>query len=303
MIMNKWKAHLIIVAVAAILLSAIVSFLIKPKFRSFAYLYPINLPTLSEESKTEQMLQIIQSMDIKKKLYKALNLGKHYELDSTSKYYFSYLNDEFENNVSFTKTEFEGVGVEVYDTDPYTACNIIDSIIKFYNDKVEALHKKKNYEMVFIKGKELKRKRTEIDSLERLQRDLRIKYGVIDFDAQAKELTRGYMNMLMVGKKGGETGREVDTLMRNLKEKGGDLLSLRSVIWAAYDQLRVIKDEYDKNFTEVQKKITYSLIVSTPYPADKKSYPIRWLIVVGSTLGALIIAFIAIAFIENRKKN
>jgi len=39
--------------------------------------------------------------------------------------------------------------------------------------------------------------------------------------------------------------------------------------------------------------------VSTAFPAEKKSYPVRWVIVVVSTFATLLAAIIAILLLEN----
>lgn len=49
--------------------------------------------------------------------------------------------------------------------------------------------------------------------------------------------------------------------------------------------------------------MTYSNIVTYPYVADKKSYPIRWLIVVIVSLAAFVFAMLVILVIEKRKQT
>lgn len=301
-LIEKWKKHVIIIVASAIVVGGFISspIVIAPRFKSSATLYPVNLPELSKESKTEQMMQIIQSMDINRHIIQSLNLGKHYKIDSTSEY-FSNVYLEFDANVTITKTEYEGVEIVVQDKDPKFASSMIDSLIKFYNTKVESMHKAKNLEMVLIRGGELKRKKVEIDSLENVMKGMRTKYGIIDYGAQAKELTRGYVNLLAGGKTA--NSKQVDTLINNLKTKGGEALLLNSLIILAQKQYEFIKDDYEKNISELNKKITFAHVVSTPFPADKKSYPIRWLIVLGFAISSLVLSFTGIAIIESRKKT
>ncbi|MCX6290290.1 MAG: hypothetical protein NT126_00830 [Bacteroidetes bacterium] len=63
----RWKWHLLTVAFISLAASVIFSgpSFIKPKFKSFAILYPSNLVTYSTESSTEQMLQLLQSSDVR----------------------------------------------------------------------------------------------------------------------------------------------------------------------------------------------------------------------------------------------
>lgn len=303
-LLNKWKKHVIITVAASVVIGGFVSspIVIAPMFKSATVLYPINLPTLSTESKTEQMLQIIQSIDIRKKMIKTFDLCRHYKINPSNRYWFSLVNDEFDGNVSFSKTEFEGVEIVVKDIDPVIASNMIDSLIKFYNEKVEVLHKQKNYEMVQIKGSEMVKKKKEIDSLESKQKEFKLKYGFIDIGSQTKELTRGYLNLVAGGKKGTEAAKEISAQLENFKDKADEYNQTSALLYAAQIQFNAIKDEYEKNLTEVQKKITYCIVVEHPFPADKKSSPIRSLIVLGFVIFSLITSIIGIAFIESRKK-
>ena len=62
----KWKWHILIITVVAALCGAIFSSsrFITPLYKSEAILYPANVFPYSEESETEQMLQIINSQSI-----------------------------------------------------------------------------------------------------------------------------------------------------------------------------------------------------------------------------------------------
>jgi capsular polysaccharide biosynthesis protein len=58
-LVKKWKKHLIVVGAVSLLGSVIFSspLFIKPKYKSFALVYPSNLIAYSTESATEQMHQ------------------------------------------------------------------------------------------------------------------------------------------------------------------------------------------------------------------------------------------------------
>ena len=75
-IIRKRFFHFIIIGILAVALSALFSSptFMKPKFRSSARIYPINLAVMSMESETEQMLEIINSNDIKLRMFDAFNL-------------------------------------------------------------------------------------------------------------------------------------------------------------------------------------------------------------------------------------
>ena len=94
----------------------------------------------------------------------------------------------------------------------------------------------------------------------------------------------------------------MQNLVKNLKEKGGEYLITDSLLWAAMKNLNKLQVYYEENVRDTQKVLTYAHVVSTPYPADKKSYPVRWVIVLMTAISSLILAVIAIIFIDSRIK-
>ena len=85
----KWKIHFIIIVLLSIICAVIFSgsIFITPLFKSNAVVYPANIASYSDESETEQMLQIFQSRDIKDSVIKKFDLAKHYKIDSNYKYF------------------------------------------------------------------------------------------------------------------------------------------------------------------------------------------------------------------------
>jgi hypothetical protein len=61
-----------------------------------------------------------------------------------------------------------------------------------------------------------------------------------------------------------------------------------------------VKLEYEMALRFYNADMTYTNIITSPYPADKKSFPIRWLIVVMVVLASFTFAMIALLFIEKQ---
>ena len=62
-----------------------------------------------------------------------------------------------------------------------------------------------------------------------------------------------------------------------------------------------IKAEYDQAVSDLTKELTYANIVTSPYVADSKAYPIRWLIVLVTTISSLLLTLIVISVIERKR--
>jgi uncharacterized protein involved in exopolysaccharide biosynthesis len=78
------------------------------------------------------------------------------------------------------------------------------------------------------------------------------------------------------------------------------LLNLAQTEALAYSEFKL---KYDQALLDYNREYTYTNVVSRPFPADKKSSPVTWLIVVLSTITALMAAIFVVAVIENRKQS
>jgi len=293
-LINKWKVHLIIITIVAIAIGAFISspIVITPKFKSLAIIYPVNTYTYSKESTTEQMLQVLNSNDIKEKMLAAFDLLKHYKIDPKEPQYYTYFLDEYNSNVNINKTEYESVEITVLDKNSKIACQMVDSIVKFYDDKIASLHKRKQKEVIEISRVEFEKKKHELDSLESLVKNYRQNYGIMNYNSQVLEATKGEFA-------GNNQAKE---LFKNLQEYGVDYQRLDPMLYNVRKEVIDDKHMLEVAYREYNKHISYSQIISTPYPADKKSYPIRWIVVAITVITSLIFSIIVIAVIESKQK-
>jgi len=299
----KRKFHFVIIGLIAMILSAIFSGpeFITPKFKSTARIYPSNIWTMSNESETEQMLEILNSNDIKFKMFDAFDLDKVYKVNKEDPNYLTYMFDFYNTNVSVSKTEFETAEIKVMDHDPVRASNMCDSIIHFYNKKVRAMHKLKDKEMVDISAKSLRQKQEELDIIEQRLDSLREATGIISFGRQVPELTRGYMNALASGRGNASDTRKIENLYEKFSESGTQAVILENKYNRTVHVIDSLQEIYERYLIEYEKDITYSHVVEYPFPADKKSYPVRWLIVMMSTVSAVFIGLLTFLVLDFKK--
>jgi len=299
----KWKWHLVIIVIIAIVLSAIFSgpLFITPKFKSYAILYPANVFPYSDESETEQMLQLIHGRDIQDSLIRIFNLAEHYKIDSTYEYFYSTIQWEFSKNVSIRKTEFESIRIEVLDKDPYVARNMINDMIRLYNQKVRALHKNKFYEVMINYKQLVNEKRFALDSIQKRIYKLATEYGLLDYKSQSEQVTKGFLRTV-----DGANASQINTsgvleLKENIEKKGAELLVLTELARSESDGYSEFKLDYDNALLSYNREYTHCSVITKPYVADKKSYPVRWIIVLLSAFAAFVFALIVIAIIENTR--
>jgi hypothetical protein len=296
-----WKVHLVAIVVIATVLGAFFSssIFITPLFKSFAVLYPSNISAYADESLSEQMMQVLQSKEIQDSLIDKFDLWRHYDIDKSYEYHVSTMVWEYSKNVKISKTPYDAVTIEVWDKDPKIACDMVNEMMHQYNLKLRGLHKEKFAEVVNNYRTVTNYKRQELDSLQQKAKDLGTQYGLLDYPNQTREVMRAYLS----GGGSGSRGTEVNRLKKNLEEKGGEREMVSNLMIAITKDYSAFKLDYDRAVLDMNRNYTYVNVLNKPFPADKKGYPVRWVIVLFSALASLFIAIIVIGLIENRRKR
>lgn len=301
----KRKIHFVIIGVIAIFFGAVFSgpAFIKPKFKSTARVYPTNLGEMSEESKTEQMLEIINSNIVKFKMFNAFESKDIFKISKDDPHYLTYVFDIYNENIKTSKTQNETVEIKVMAYDPQIASDMCDSIIHFYNQTVGDMYRAKNLELVGISEKQLKKKYAEADSLIQRLTQIRTETGIVDVENQVAEVTRGYVRALVDGGGNSSDINRIKEIFGNLLKVGAEARSLEVSFENVLEEIIEIKAIYELNLNEYEKNITYSHIVEYPFAADDKSYPVRWLIVVFSAFSAVFVALLVFLVLDYRKEE
>jgi len=304
-ILIKWWKHILVIAIVSLVLGILFSspIFITPKYKSSAVVYPANISPYSDESETEQMLQLLQSKDIKDSVILKFNLAKHYKVDSSFKYFYSTIYYEYGQSVSISKTPFESVEITVLDRDPVLANDMVNAIIDFYNKKVRRMHNDKYLEVIKMYDAIIAKKQAHIDSLKMRLQFLSTEYGLIEYEAQAEEITRGYLRTVTGASSNTINSREVMRLKENIEQYGGELIEIVEAIRNEAINFSLLKVDYETALRFYTDELTYANVVTPPYPADKKSYPVRWLIVTFTMLATIFLAIIIILIIERYRHS
>ncbi|NLB86174.1 MAG: hypothetical protein GX793_03835 [Bacteroidales bacterium] len=293
----KWKWYLlsfmVIIAISSIIFSS--PWFIKPKYKSNAIIYPANITPVSDESESEQMLEILKSDDIKFLIIDAFDLYKHYKVKKGLTNSIWKILKYYDANINIQKTPNEAIVISASDIDPQIASNIVDSIIRFYDKLVLDLNILKSTEIVDIYEKEMNIKLKEVDSLGEVLKTFSTTYDLLDMNAQVKK----YTEAITMGRSLDESRKVLD----NWKEYGAEYRKVDSLYYYALLDYRSNKSVYENALRDANKFQTYSHVISKPFPADRKSYPIRWVIILLSTIGAFFAGVVTISLIEGFKKS
>lgn len=299
-VIYKWKWHIITITLVAAILGAVFSGskFITPLFKSSAILYPSNITAYSDETCTEQMIQIMQSQDIMDSVVDKFNLIEHYNINKSYIYWKTALIGEYRNKVSISRTPYDAVTIVVKDNDPELACNMVNEIIRLYDNKIKTLHKTKSREVLNMFENILAKKVKEIDSIRTRMQEIGENYGVVDY-SQVREYTRGELGVVTSSSK--VKSDKVDELKKNFELYGPEIAVLSRQLDGENNSYIAIKKDYEQELRFYNADFTYSNIISSPFVADKKCYPIRWVVVALSGLAACIMSILVVYVIENKK--
>ncbi len=308
-----YKKQLIATTVIGSIIAIIVSLLITPLYRSSVVIYPA--PSLSisqeliatkdaakkesmygEDKETEQILQVLNSDELRTKIIKKYNLWKHYDIDSA---HVKYPNDKmmkkYQKRISYKRTEYMAVEISVLDANPDTAAMIANDIATLIDTVMNQMEHKRAKEALQIVEYEYKAKEEQInmfkDSLRRI-----MEKGIYDYESQSEVVNEAYAQAVASGNtKGAERIKEqLDTLAKY----GAAYVSLRDFLEFESEQLSALNQKYKEAKVDAEQILTHYFVVNKAIKADKKAKPKRAVIVGVSTLATFILTFIVLIFIE-----
>jgi hypothetical protein len=301
-VLQRRRLHLLAAVVMAAILSMVFSGerFITPKYKSTAYVYPVNIIPYSMETPTEQLLQLFSSSDVREMMVQRFRLPDYYEVDTTSSSGKSRLFLLYDEHVTVRRTEYESVRIDILDKDPVMASEMVAELIHFVDLKARAVQREKTAEVVRIYADQLRQKKMQLDSISELLSEVRIRYGLLDYKVQTKEVTKSYLKLASDNAPVSQY-RGVDSMYRHLQYRGGDLIALSSQEKSLLEDYNTIKTNYDQAVSDMTKELTYTNVMANPFPADSKSYPVRWVIVLVSMLATFLLSFICFTIIDRKK--
>ena len=298
----KNKNPLITVGIVALVASSIVSLLMDEKFESTVTLYPAKTSSVTfnevitedqsvskfgENEEAEQMLQILESSSIRSKIIDKFNLLKHYEIDLESKYINTDLTKTYLENINFKRNNNGAVLITVLDKSPDTAALIANEIASLFDNTKNAMIHERALTDFKIKKEKLDKITAQMQTLRDTMSKLS-SLGVVTNDAY-RALTEGYVNS-----KDSEIKKSFKTKMKMTEKYGSLLKSFQIKVEFLSERLATMETSYEQAESDATSYMSHKFIVEKAYPAEKKAYPIRWLIVVLSTFSSILLAIVGI---------
>lgn len=273
---------------------------IRPKYKSTMAVFPLNIVPVSIESETEQVQQFFLASSIKDSVIAKFNLYEHWDIEEEGEKAEYWMDLEYQTNVSISRSQYESIIVKVMDYDPDTAKLMVDEILKQYNFLVQRFWRTKGEEYMEAATRALKKRTSYIDSLQTRLEVISKEYGVIEYEMQTKEVTKSYYEMLRGGANSAKM-EEVSILLDNLKNYGPEFLKISTLLKEYMFFYSQWVDKRDNFYFETQADLRFYNLVEEPKVAVKKSYPVRWVIVVSSVMATLFLALILLAQFDRPK--
>jgi uncharacterized protein involved in exopolysaccharide biosynthesis len=310
-----YKKRIQIIAITGIgaLISIIVSLLITPEYKSQVIMYPTssasvskslltndargNLMAFGEEEETEQLLQILESELIVNRIVDKYDLMKHYGIDSTSKFKNTALYQKYNGNISFSKTPFQSIKIEVTDIDPVFAANIANDIADLADTAMNVIKKKRAWDALLIVEYEYKKLEKQINEMSDSLSELN-KMGVLSYSSQVEAYTTGMADGIARGTISQAGIANLESKLKALEKYGHTYNELTNYIELEQKRLSELKAKWVEAGVEYGQKMSYKFVVNKARPSEKKAYPVRWLIVSLSTIATFIFAIAFVAFID-----
>jgi uncharacterized protein involved in exopolysaccharide biosynthesis len=306
----KWRKPLLIVTLLAAITSAGLSFLIQETYMSTAIIFPAksNTVTLSEnqtqnesplqigtEEEAEQLIQILNSAEIRDSIVQWFDLMKHYGIDESSPIKNYLLAQQYVQNITFDKTPYGSITIEVLDHEPKVAADIANSIVMLVDTVKNRMLRERAQEALILIEIKLQKVIDDVNMLSDTINALG-RMGVVPPSALGP-LTEG-----LATAKDAATREELRRKVLINETYGplfSDLLDQREL---KRTRLAELEKRHEQALLDANLKMSQKLELERAAPSERKTYPIRWLIVLIATLGSFIAAVLIIITSEKIKE-
>jgi len=187
------------------------------------------------------------------------------------------------------------VKISVLDKDPQMAADIANEIAALLDSVKNDMQKERAMQGFKIVEAEYLSQQEQVRAMEDSLTELR-KFGVHDYESQAEMMNQ---QLAMEIAKGNTRGiNALEDKLKILATYGGPYVSIRDALEHEKKQLSYIKARFEEAKIDAYEEIPQKFIVENAYKAERKAYPITWIIVILSTIGALLAGMLVIFVVE-----
>ncbi len=315
-----WNKKWILIGFSALafVASIIISSTITPRFKSGVVLFPASSISLSknlvetssistdnrdilsfgEDEESERMLQILHSNQIKDHIVKRFDLMTHYNIDPTSPFPYTRLDNKYKGNIKFRRTEFMSIEIGVLDADPQMAADIANEIAAYVDSVIHNMQQERAMEAFRIVEREYIGSQREIDLISDSLQKIR-QLGVLDYESQSTSLNSAYANALERGNEAAASS--ILKRMNTLSKYGGIYIELSGKLDAEIERLAQLKIKYVSSKINRDQTLPQIFIVDKAVKSERKAVPKRSIIAIVSALSTFALTLLLLLVIDQIK--
>ena len=291
-------------------------YFITPLYKSTTVVYPTSSNSISkvlisttyqsekdimnfgEDEQTEQMLQVMNSNRVRDKVISRFNLMEHYNIKPDGKYPYTKLNKLYDSRIKFRRTEYNAVKVIVLDSDAEVSARIANEIVEIFDSTMNEMQKEVAIEAYRIVEQEYNALCAEMKQLEDSLNTLR-KLGVFDYESQVEMLSR--QMAVELGKGNTQGIKNIQEQLDVLAEYGGASYAINERLDNDRLQLSLVKSKYEEAKVDATEFIPHKFVVTSAFKAERKSYPVRWIIVVVTLLSTFLLLLFCVVIYDRSR--
>ncbi|HEX5624542.1 MAG TPA: hypothetical protein VFX48_00880, partial [Saprospiraceae bacterium] len=188
----------------------------------------------------------------------------------------------YQGNVKIKRTKFNSIQIKVRDKDPVMASNIANSIAEYLDTiKYEIVQARANELVTNLEFQRDKQQRL-IDTLKK-DMDLMASKGIMS------QFQRGYLLEAYAQAVGAER-KELKALVDANILLGEEFDKLERIYDREIENIMLINKYLVQTRADADIQFSQKFIVDPAEPAERKAYPVRWLVVLVSLISAMMIA-------------
>lgn len=238
-----------------------------------------NISDFGETGEAEQALEILNSTSLMERVVDKFDLYKHYEIKRDLPGARTFVFKTFQGNVNIKRTKFNSIQITVKDKNAMMAADIANSIAN-YLDTLK-------YEIVRTRADELignlefqKEKQQKVIDKLKMEMDSLTGKGIMS------QFQRGYLLEAFAQATGDERKRLQKLVDDNIQ--WGEKFDVVEKLYNYEIETGLIINKYlVQTRADAEVQFSQKFIVDKAEPADRKAYPVRWLIVVVSLVSVM----------------
>ena len=286
------------------------SYLITPLYLSTAIIFPAASSSVSfseqrntkassmdfgEEEQAEQLVQILQSAQIKDLIVEKFDLMKHYNISESDGYKYDKLNKAYEGHFSFERTRFGSIKIDVLDRDPKLAARMANEIVSLIDTVKNNIIRKRTLPAFEITKRKKEQLENEINALLN-EMDSLSKLGVVSLDVRSRLFQALVDSKNPQEKKLLQKKIEINSLLGStfdgLERKRNEKIT----------KLEDFKVAYEQAESDAATDFSHKFVVQRATVADKKDQPKRLIITIIAAIGSFIFIVFSLLLIDRYKE-